>query len=65
MLTFVGAAVFIADFKVLEAVCIALAATIVKWFASHGGHVEGIPLVRGPARANLLGESTHLWDFWK
>ena len=60
-----GAAVFIADFEVQEAVFIALAASIAKCFALHGGHVEGIALVEGPARADLLGESTHLWDFFK
>lgn len=60
LLTFLWTAVLLARGEVLEAVGIALAATIVEGLTLHGGHVEEVAQVEGAARSLLLGKPADL-----
>ena len=62
ILTFSWTAVLLAGGEVFEAVGIALAATVIKGFALHGGHVEEVALKEGPSRSLLFREPANLGD---
>lgn len=62
--TFVWSTVLHARHLVLEAVLVALTATVDKLLTLHGGHVEEVAPVHGTAGALLLLEPADLGDLW-
>lgn len=62
--TFVWSAVLHARQLVLEAVLVALAASVDELLTLHGGHVEVVAQEIGPAGTHLFLEPADLGDLW-
>lgn len=63
-LTFFWAAVLCAWGEVLEAIGVALAATVIKGLTLHGGHVEEVAVKQAAAGSLLFGKPTDLGNLW-
>lgn len=64
ILTFLWTAVLLTRGEVLEAIRIALAATVMKELTLHGGHVEEVAAKEGPAGSLLFRKPADLRNLW-